>query len=200
LNTRQPPRIATRLLTQLVCLERRDALVGDLIEQYRNGRSGFWYWRQALTALAVTAWSEMRRSPAMAIRVIVFGYVLSEFLMYSAGALIMHFIPNTGLMFALLSAFLCAVVAGWIIERTHSPSLLIIFVASIWVVSVILFGVYAWLPFMDRMPTAILVFYVTLDFLVVPVGVLIGGLCGSHRRSSESVPPVTHHNPATGTP
>lgn len=177
MTTRRPPPIATRLLNQLVFLERRDALVGDLIEQYRNGRSDRWYWHQTLTAIATSTWFEMRRSAALTIRVIVFGYVVSEALMYSTGALIMRFMPdNTALLVALLPAcFLCAVVAGWIIERTHSLSLLVIFVASIWAVSVILFGVYAWLPFMDRMPTATLLFFVALDFFVWPVGVLLGG-------------------------
>ena len=121
--------------------------------------------------------------------------------MYSTGALIMLVIPdNTTLKVALLPAcFLCSVVAGWIIERTHSPSLLVIFVWFIWAASVITFGVYAWLPFMERMPAARLAFFVVLDFLVWPVGVLVGGLGGTGHKSPESVPPITHHNAATGT-
>jgi preprotein translocase subunit SecY len=51
MTDRQPPTLATWLLTRAV--RRNDALVGDLLEEYRRGRSAVWYWRQVLTAVVV---------------------------------------------------------------------------------------------------------------------------------------------------
>ena len=48
-----PPTLATKLLGWLVSGPHGDALAGDLIEQYRQGRSGVWYWRQVLLAIVV---------------------------------------------------------------------------------------------------------------------------------------------------
>ncbi len=48
------PILATKLLEQLVSGPHCDALAGDLIEQYRQGRSAVWLWRQALLAIIVS--------------------------------------------------------------------------------------------------------------------------------------------------
>lgn len=48
-----PPILATKLLGKFVSGPHGDALIGDLIEQYREGRSAIWYWRQTLLAIAV---------------------------------------------------------------------------------------------------------------------------------------------------
>ncbi len=49
----EPPALATRLLEMIASAPHGDALAGDLIEQYRQGRSRAWYWRQVFSALAV---------------------------------------------------------------------------------------------------------------------------------------------------
>ena len=49
----QPPILATRLLERLASGPHGDAILGDLIEQYRQGRSAAWYWRQVLLAILV---------------------------------------------------------------------------------------------------------------------------------------------------
>ncbi|HEY6306650.1 MAG TPA: hypothetical protein VI488_09375 [Candidatus Angelobacter sp.] len=46
--------LATKLLGKLVSGPHGDALAGDLIEQYRQGRSAVWFWRQALLAIIVS--------------------------------------------------------------------------------------------------------------------------------------------------
>ena len=53
MNASQPPMLATRLLEWLAPGPHGDALTGDLIEHYREGRSKSWYWRQALLGIAV---------------------------------------------------------------------------------------------------------------------------------------------------
>ena len=49
-----PPAWAAKLLGQLISGPHRDTLAGDLIEQYRQGRSTAWFWRQALSAIIVS--------------------------------------------------------------------------------------------------------------------------------------------------
>ncbi len=55
---REPPRLATRLLHALC---HNEALVGDLVEEYRLGRSVTWYWRQAVIAIVVGGLVHVRR-------------------------------------------------------------------------------------------------------------------------------------------
>jgi hypothetical protein len=51
-NSRSPPRSATWLLERLSAA-RFEPLLGDLEEQYAEGRSRLWYWRQVAGALAL---------------------------------------------------------------------------------------------------------------------------------------------------
>lgn len=47
----QPPALATWLLNWAA--RGNEALIGDLLEEYRRGRSAVWYWKQVLTAVVV---------------------------------------------------------------------------------------------------------------------------------------------------
>ena len=49
--TRTPPRLALWLLRHLSPSTHRDALTGDLIEQFHCGKSPAWFWSQTLRAL-----------------------------------------------------------------------------------------------------------------------------------------------------
>lgn len=48
----RPPAPIAWLLSRALRGARRDALMGDLAEEYQQGRSRSWYWRQALWAIA----------------------------------------------------------------------------------------------------------------------------------------------------
>jgi hypothetical protein len=50
---------------------KREALIGDLIEQYRRRRSSAWNWRQGLAAISVTAYQDIRDHKLLAVRVIL---------------------------------------------------------------------------------------------------------------------------------
>jgi hypothetical protein len=48
-----PPRIATWLLERLGPDYRNESLSGDLFEEYQQGRTRAWYWRQAVVAICI---------------------------------------------------------------------------------------------------------------------------------------------------
>jgi hypothetical protein len=77
LRFRRPPKAATRLLERITFGPTRDAIVGDLIEQYQHGRSRGWFWRQALLLLMMhTVWDWLTttvRETAIMRRVITLG-------------------------------------------------------------------------------------------------------------------------------
>jgi uncharacterized protein involved in exopolysaccharide biosynthesis len=49
----RPPRLAEWLLDRLTSGPRRDAILGDLHEQFARRRSAFWFWRHAITTILV---------------------------------------------------------------------------------------------------------------------------------------------------
>jgi hypothetical protein len=153
------------------------SVVGDLVERYGHQSSVTWYWRQTLTAIVMGAWHEMRTSRLMAIRAIVVGCLVSEAFMYSTGAFVTRVVPGYSLVL-LSSCFFCAAGAGWLVSQSHPRMLVIVVVGFILVASVTTFGVYALLPLMDRQPFPVLAFFLTLDFVVLPLGILTGGVVG----------------------
>jgi hypothetical protein len=48
---RKPPALAVWLLERFGYLGENSALLGDLLEEFRNGRSASWFWRQTATVL-----------------------------------------------------------------------------------------------------------------------------------------------------
>ncbi len=54
MRRREPPQLATWMMEHLMPVDCREAVSGDLLEVYRSGRSDDWYWRQALTACALS--------------------------------------------------------------------------------------------------------------------------------------------------
>lgn len=51
MNPSYPPRLATILLEHFGPESNKEALAGDLLESFRQGRSSAWYWRQVLSAI-----------------------------------------------------------------------------------------------------------------------------------------------------
>jgi hypothetical protein len=60
MTSSQPPILATWLLRHLRLGNMDEALLGDLFEDFRRGRSAAWYWRQVLAAILVGFVRELR--------------------------------------------------------------------------------------------------------------------------------------------
>jgi hypothetical protein len=60
MKSSQPPSFATWLLEHLVPCGENEALAGDLLEDYSQGRSAAWYWRQVVVAIMVGFSRELR--------------------------------------------------------------------------------------------------------------------------------------------
>lgn len=76
MSDREPPRVATWLAQYLVPGPKRESLLGDLIEQYLQGRSGIWYWRQVLVAILVGNLHEILVHKMLAVRTLAIGWTL----------------------------------------------------------------------------------------------------------------------------
>jgi hypothetical protein len=50
-----------------------DAVVGDIIERSRGGKSGWWIWRQTIGAIVARSLHEARRHPWVALRGVALG-------------------------------------------------------------------------------------------------------------------------------
>ena len=52
---RRPPRTASWLIAHMAPKYSRDSLIGDLLEEYVEGRSDLWYWKQAGIAIGLAS-------------------------------------------------------------------------------------------------------------------------------------------------
>ena len=184
-----PPSLATKLLESLVPQRTSEALLGDLIEQYQGGRSRTWYWQQVILALMICASREGRTRKLQAVSAVVIGYLTGASLCYFTTSLAGRFVGRfVGVYTAYYLVFLplsffSAAASGWIVRRSHPRAMVLIWAGFFVVASVVAFAVCAWLSVLDRMPGPILVFFVVVDFIIAPLGVLAGGLWGSSGAS-----------------
>jgi hypothetical protein len=115
-----PPAVATWLLERF-CAD--VALAGDLVEQYREGRSVTWYWKQAIAAVSVYSVSQILEHKWLAIRAIATGYLFWYFLnnMFLHGVL-KPVMDTSALRVAyIFIGYVFWIANGWIIARLHRP-------------------------------------------------------------------------------
>jgi hypothetical protein len=70
---RHPPRAAAWLLDCFV--GRNQALIGDIAEEYRTGRTQLWFWRQTVMAALRSTFAEIQSHWILALRAAIFGGV-----------------------------------------------------------------------------------------------------------------------------
>lgn len=130
----QPPVAATWLLKRLAC--ENEALAGDLMEEYRKGRSAGWYWRQILIAIAVGSANTIRAHKVLALRAIFVGWSAQFLTNYLIGHPVFDLYVTLLRKFGIIPNWLqwhyydyplllpmCATAAftGWIVARLHRP-------------------------------------------------------------------------------
>jgi hypothetical protein len=185
-----PPALATALLELLIPPRTSAGLIGDLIEEYRNGRSRTWYWQQTIVALMRSALREGREHKVQVSSAIVLGYLCGASLCYfttsAAGKFVGGYTVVGAYLLFLPLAFISAATSGWILSRTHSRPMVLIFAVFCVIASVVALAVYALFP-VDRMPLPMTVVVLAVDFIIAPIGVLAGGLLGPPHAKSHAV-------------
>lgn len=106
-----PPTLATWLLSRVLVDEKSESLIGDLIEQYRGGRSRAWYWRQTFSVLALNAVATTSAHTGLAVIVVGLGLCLPYVYMS---------IP--GWMFVTLGNWYPRLI-NWLTTRASSPDI-----------------------------------------------------------------------------
>jgi hypothetical protein len=76
MNTSKPPFLAAWLLDRFGADPQIESIAGDLLEQYRLGRSSFWYWREVIRAIIVGIWSGFRNDKLSVMRALVIGWIV----------------------------------------------------------------------------------------------------------------------------
>ena len=175
-----PPPLGMKLLVAFVPERTAEALCGDLIEEYRRGRSRAWFWGQVAVALVVSATHEARSKKLHTIRALLLGYVVATGLCYFTTSLVARFVWGYKAFLVFLPfVFFSAAASGWVVRRSHGKSMVPVFAAFCIVASIVAFAAYVWLPIYDTIPIPVLAFFAASDFVVGPVGVVVGGFWGS---------------------
>ncbi len=198
----QPPRVATWLLERLASGKKRESLVGDLIEQQRNGRSASWYWRQVLTAILAGAATDIRAHKLLAVRAVMVGFscmwafsalarfslqilwALSSGGVYVGGYWIRldYSWIRHGRYIAFLLASMGSAGSGWIVGRLHRENqapMVFAFLASVVVAATVQLVLQVRLVGWAIRPFTQYPLMVLLFFVAVPLSILLGGLWGA---------------------
>ncbi len=86
-----PPIVANWLLQHLLSGEENEALVGDMMEDFRNGRSNLWYWKQVLAAIVVSSRDEVRAHALIAVKALITGWAAQFMFQFVAWGLLIRF-------------------------------------------------------------------------------------------------------------
>jgi len=115
---RSTPRLATWLLERFDIPQRKPDLFGDLVEEYRSGRSALWFWWQSFAAIGVALTRDIRCYPKwFVLRAVVTGWAVSYVLagLYAESR---PFLEQHGSLLGLALTFI-PVCVGWVVGRTH---------------------------------------------------------------------------------
>jgi hypothetical protein len=109
----EPPRLAAWMLEHCASAEHADALTGDLLEDFRAGRTDGWYWRQTLSACAVS-WAEgLRARTSMVLFALVWSMLAPAWKAFIDG---IDSTPGLDRIWPFLGPFWVLVaLAGWIV-------------------------------------------------------------------------------------
>jgi hypothetical protein len=131
MRTNRPPLAAAWMLDRFGSAPETEVIAGDLSEQYQQGRSRFWYWREVIVAVLRGAWSGVHQHSLLSLVAIAtawtVGFVWQWVLTPIEYSLIVRYvlgghaplegIPLVGFM---IEAPL-AVAMGWTVARVARP-------------------------------------------------------------------------------
>lgn len=195
----QPPNAATWLLNKFGCTN--DALKGDLVEEYGQGRSVAWYWRQVLVAIVVGFSTEVRAHKLVALRAIITGWTAIYLLDHTVGIAFWRWYFRLLLAHGLIPSFwwrhyytylvvlpMCCVygaASGWVVgkcHREHCRAMVLIFLLSVQLWNLPeLFRLTEDIVTNERFVPYLFAFVARLVF--ISIGIILGGLWGASRQS-----------------
>jgi hypothetical protein len=183
-----------------------EAIVGDLDEQYGQGRSRLWYWRQVAVAIVVSTFKDIRGHKLLTLRGLIVGWFVfwflwSEFTQY-----------NTPFFITLLDHLFANLHAIGVVEPARAPAGYLppiycywaLVMLSVWLLGLVCGGIVGGLhrrkiSMVLAYATTILAFWIwkglTIDpasvgvypplfwtmIAILTLGILLGGvLCTSH--------------------
>ena len=102
-----------------------EALLGDLAEQYQRNGNAMWYWRQALKAIPVSFFKEIRAHKWIAARALLTGWVVWMICEIMSPHLIRSFYYfrlagyHVPYFWGIVPSLLSGALSGWVIGRFH---------------------------------------------------------------------------------
>jgi hypothetical protein len=81
------PAFPAWLVDHAACSLDNDALLGDLAERFAEGRSEWWYWKQAIVSIIASLLAQIRRQPFTILRGVTAGWLIY----WPLGYVIFHF-------------------------------------------------------------------------------------------------------------
>jgi hypothetical protein len=175
--------VATWLLERL-CAD--VALAGDLVEQYREGKSLVWYWKQAIAAVGAYSASQIMEHKWLAIRAIATGYVIWYVLnnLFLHGVLKPLMATDDGTALRVVYMFIGYsfwIANGWIIARLHRPySTAMVMAYVLWAIVASVPAVYAAFSALGD-PNGPSLTWEIWTRLATVVSLIVGGVLSTHR-------------------
>ncbi len=133
-----PPSVATWMLEHLVPGPRNDALAGDLLEEFRQGRVNGWYWRQVMAVIVIGFSRELRNHATVMLFAAAWSMLAPAWLLIISN-FEMHFnlderlarmdwpwpiVCDVGLLLAANVLFIWAGIVLYLIPRLHAEGIL----------------------------------------------------------------------------
>jgi hypothetical protein len=199
-----PPAFATRLLA-LFMGPGNQALVGDLLEQYSEGRSRWWFRRQVVAAVAQSAFGHAREHPISSLGGVLTGCMtlyafgaVSGVLrtQLTVGSLInfrlwwwQHNGPSLEWPLGIAWFTMGSIASGWIVARTQHArwaGTLVLFLATYFVIEL---GLVGWMAMRVYRDPHLYVFWertrlivgLTMLFVMWPACIVLGALMRARR-------------------
>ena len=125
----RPPKLATFLMERLAGCE--PILLGDLEEEYRSGRSRWWYWREALHVVVWSLVGAIRSHPIQFLRAIAALVIANDVAAFALSALslpslVMRLMPGwiygryqVYTLASIALSFPITTIATWSMARLH---------------------------------------------------------------------------------